>query len=157
MKGQFDKMLKMTLNLVSGQFDVWGPLCRVLQQSMEEGEKSAPRLLCVSAFVWLFCSGNEKTTDQLPVYEFVPNYNKTQSLLLQGGFMCLLTFTLEIILPFVFFLMCLRVLKRYNIQKLCLELKKSTIEFFGRVLNLCPVIKIHVFCYVRCAHRESNF
>ena len=71
--------------------------------------------------------------------------------------MCLLNFTLEIILPFVFFLMCLRVLKKCNIQKLCLELKKSTIEFFGRVLNLCPVIKIHVFCYVRCAHTEYNF
>lgn len=93
------------------------------------GRKSASRLLCVSAFGRLFCSGNEKPTDQLLFYEFVPNYNKTQSLLLQGGFMCLLNFTLEIILPFVFFLMCLRVLKKCNIQKLCLELKKVQLSF----------------------------
>ena len=37
--------------------------------------------------------------------------------------------TLEIILPFVFFLMCLRVLKKCNIQKLCLELKKVQLSF----------------------------
>ena len=53
MKGQFDKMLKMTLNLVSGQFDVCRHEDHCAESYKEYGgaRKSASRLLCVSAFV----------------------------------------------------------------------------------------------------------